>query len=185
LRPGADHRRGANPATALTDCAVSAVPFSRVLGFFEKYPRLAATIFWSFSCEAAMYAVHPIDVGRRSALERVAHFLLELLSRLQASGLADEFSFQMRLTQELIGDALGLSVPHVSRTLRQRREDDLVGVEGKERSSRISRPSAHWPILKAPTSAGFSWTSFSPRAERTLGPIGPSDFLGGCPFDLD
>jgi hypothetical protein len=27
-------------------------------GFFEKYPRLAATIFWSSSCEAAMYAEH-------------------------------------------------------------------------------------------------------------------------------
>jgi CRP-like cAMP-binding protein len=78
-----------------------------------------------------MYAEHLIDVGRRSALERVAHFLLELLIRLQAIGLADEHSYQMPLTQELIGDALGLSVPHVSRTLRQLREDDLVAVEGQ------------------------------------------------------
>ena len=78
-----------------------------------------------------MYAEHLIDVGRRSALERVANFLLELLTRLQAIGLADERSFQMPLTQELIGDALGLSVPHVSRTLRQLREDDLVAVEGQ------------------------------------------------------
>src|SRR5271169_5795597 len=70
---------------------------------------------WSFSCEAAMYAEHLIDVGRRSALERVAHFLLELLTRLQAIGLADEHSYQMPLTQDLIGDALGLSVQHVSR----------------------------------------------------------------------
>lgn len=37
----------------------------------------------------------------------------------------------MPLTQELIGDALGLGVPHVSRTLRQLREDDLVAVEGQ------------------------------------------------------
>ena len=37
----------------------------------------------------------------------------------------------MPLTQELIGDAPGLSVPHVSRTLRQLREDDLVAVEGQ------------------------------------------------------
>jgi CRP-like cAMP-binding protein len=77
-----------------------------------------------------MYAEHLIDVGRRSALERIAHFLLELLTRLQAIGLADECSFQMPLTQELIADALGLSVPHVSRTLKQLREEDLVAVEG-------------------------------------------------------
>jgi len=78
-----------------------------------------------------MYAEHLIDVGRRSALERVAHFLLELATRLQAIGLADECSYQMPLTQELIGDALGLSVPHVNRTLRQLREENLVAIEGQ------------------------------------------------------
>jgi DNA-binding transcriptional regulator LsrR (DeoR family) len=35
----------------------------------------------------------------------------------------------MPLTQELIGDALGLSVPHVNRTLRQLRDDELVSIE--------------------------------------------------------
>src|SRR5205085_4814309 len=83
----------------------------------------------TFSCETAMYAEHLIDVGRRSAIERVAHFLLELLVRLQAIGLADERSYRMPLTQELIGDALGLSVPHVNRTLRQLREDGLVSLD--------------------------------------------------------
>ena len=78
-----------------------------------------------------MYAEHLIDVGRRSALERIAHFLLELLTRLQVIGLADERSYQMPLTQELVGDALGLSVPHVSRTLKQLREEDLVAIEGQ------------------------------------------------------
>ena len=46
-------------------------------------------------------------------------------------GLADERSYRMPLTQELIGDALGLSVPHVNRTLRQLREDGLVGLDGQ------------------------------------------------------
>ena len=78
-----------------------------------------------------MHAEHLIGVGRRSALERVAHFLLELLTPLQMIGLADEHSYQMPLTQELVGDALGLSVPHVSRTLRKLREEDLVAIEGQ------------------------------------------------------
>ncbi|MBV8335097.1 MAG: Crp/Fnr family transcriptional regulator [Alphaproteobacteria bacterium] len=115
--------------TALSDCVVAPVAFPRLLSLFDSQPRLAAAIFWSFACEAAMYAEHLIDVGRRSALERVAHFLLELLTRLQVIGLADERSFRMPLTQELIGDALGLSVPHVNRTLRQLRDDELVSIE--------------------------------------------------------
>ena len=114
---------------ALSDCVISPIPFAILVGLFDRQPRLAATIFWSFACEAAMYAEHLIDVGRRSALERVAHFLLELLTRLQVIGLADERSFRMPLTQELIGDALGLSVPHVNRTLRQLRQDELVRIE--------------------------------------------------------
>jgi CRP-like cAMP-binding protein len=117
--------------TALSDAIVAWVPFATLFGLFQQHPRLAATLFCSFSCEAAMYAEHLIDVGRRSALERVAHFLLELLTRLQAIGLADERSYRMPLTQELIGDALGLSVPHVNRTLRHLREDALVSIDGQ------------------------------------------------------
>jgi hypothetical protein len=45
-RPGCFFESALYSITALTDCAVSAVPFARLLGFFEKYPRLAATIFW-------------------------------------------------------------------------------------------------------------------------------------------
>jgi AraC-like DNA-binding protein len=68
-------------------------------------------------------------VGRRSALERVAHFLLEMLVRLQAIGLAGEHSYRLPLTQELLADALGLSVQYVNQTLRQLREEELVSVE--------------------------------------------------------
>jgi len=117
--------------TALNDALVSWVPFPTLFDLFQTHPRLAATLFCSFSCEAAMYTEHLIDVGRRSAIERVAHFLLELLTRLQAIGLADERSYRMPLTQELISDALGLSVPHVNRTLRRLREDGLVSIEGQ------------------------------------------------------
>jgi CRP-like cAMP-binding protein len=116
--------------TALSEANVSWVPFA-LFGLFQEHPRLAAVLFCSFSCEAAMYTERVIDVGRRSALERVAHFLLEQLTRLQAIGMADERTYRMPLTQELIGDALGLSVPHVNRTLRQLREDGLVGIDGQ------------------------------------------------------
>src|SRR5690348_15861130 len=116
--------------TGLSDTLVSSMPFARQLGLFEKHPRVAATIFWSFACEASMYVEHLIDVGRRSSVERVAHFLLELLMRLQEVGRADASSFHMPLTQELIADALGLSLQHVNRTLRQLREEGFLAIDG-------------------------------------------------------
>lgn len=127
--PGCFFENALYAITALSDVVVSPVPFAALIGLFERRPRLAATIFWSFACEAAIYAEHLIDVGRRSAIERIAHFLLELLTRLRTVGLADEKSYHMPLTQELIADALGLSVPHVNRTLRQLRDDGLVTIE--------------------------------------------------------
>jgi CRP-like cAMP-binding protein len=129
--PGCFFENALYSITALTETKVSAVPFAQLFGLFERQPRLAAAVFWLFACEAAMYAEHLVAVGRRSALERVAHFLLELLSRLQAIGRAGERSYQMPLTQELIADALGLTAQHVNRTLRQLREDGLVGIGGQ------------------------------------------------------
>jgi CRP-like cAMP-binding protein len=127
--PGCFFENALYSIAALGDCTVSPVSFAHFLGLFEPQPRLAAAIFWSLSCEAAMYAEHLIGVGRRSAIERVAHFLLEMLTRLQAIGLADERSYRLPLTQEVIADALGLSVQYVNQTLRQLREEELVRVE--------------------------------------------------------
>jgi CRP-like cAMP-binding protein len=111
---------------ALTEMVVVPVSHSSLSKFFEAKPRLQAKILMSFFCDASIDAERLIDLGRRSALERIAHFLLELLTRLQAIGLADEDSFQLPLTQELISDALGLSVTHVNRVFQQLRSDNLA-----------------------------------------------------------
>ena len=79
-----------------------------------------------------MYAEHLIGVGRCSALERIAHFLLEMQTRLQAIGMADERSYRLPLTQEVLADALGLSVQYVNQTLRQLREEGLATVERQQ-----------------------------------------------------
>jgi len=130
--PGSFFENALYSIAALNDCTVSPVTFTRFLGLFETHPRLAAVIFWSLSCEAAMYAEHLISVGRRSALERIAHFLLEMLTRLQAIGLADERGYRLPLTQEVLADALGLSVQYVNQTLRQLREEELVCIERQQ-----------------------------------------------------
>lgn len=114
---------------ALTAASVAMVPLERLVGLFETQPRLAAKIFWSFSCDAAIHAEHLIVVGRRSAFERIAHFLLELLTRLQMVGLADEHSYELPLSQEVIGDALGLSPAYVNRVLRRLADERLVVIK--------------------------------------------------------
>lgn len=112
----------------LTPAVISPVPLAKLVSLFDSHPRLAARLFWSFACETAVYAEHLIAVGRRPALARVAHFLLELLVRLERIGLAEGNAFRLPLTQETISDALGLSVPYVNKVLQQLRSDGLLRI---------------------------------------------------------
>src|SRR5215471_17754802 len=116
---------------AVTAASVSALPIEAIDDVFEKNPQLAKALFRSAVCEAAIVGEHLIDTARRSAYERVSHLLLELFVRLKSTGQTDGQSFTMPLTQELIGDALGLTAVHVNRTLRALREDRLVEIGNK------------------------------------------------------
>ena len=66
--------------------------------------------------------------SRRGAIERVAHYFLELVQRLQLLGLARETKFECPLNQFHLADALGLTAIHVHRVLRQLREKGLITV---------------------------------------------------------
>ena len=100
-----------------------------LMKLFEKFPRVAAAILWSASRDEAMVIEHLVNVGRRSAIERVAHCLLELRQRLHLVGLASESQFECPLTQYDLADALGLSPIHVNRVLRFLREEGLLTVK--------------------------------------------------------
>jgi CRP-like cAMP-binding protein len=115
----------------ITEASLSSIPLDAIDRVFERTPTLAKALFWSALCESAIVAEHLIDTGRRSAYERVSHLLLELFVRLKLTGLTDNMSFDMPLTQELIGGALGLTTVHVNRTFRSLREDKLISVDGK------------------------------------------------------
>lgn len=115
----------------LTDCALSAIPIEAFGRAIERNAPLAKALFGAAIGEAAILGEHLIDAGRRSACARVSHFLLEIFVRLEQVGHADHMSFVMPLTQEVIGDALGLSPVHVNRTLRALRDDGLIALQGK------------------------------------------------------
>jgi CRP-like cAMP-binding protein len=116
---------------AITKATLLTIPFDMVDDAFERHPALAKALFRSVALEGAILGEHLIDAARRSAYQRVSHLLLELLMRLNDGQSTDEMSFSMPLTQELIGDALGLTPVHVNRTLRALREDRLISMDGR------------------------------------------------------
>ena len=115
--------------SALTDAVVSSIDASRMLRIFEEVPRLGVAILWATSQDEAMVVDHLVSLGRRSAIERTAHFFLELHERLRRVGLAANGEFACPLNQYVLADALGLSAIHVNRVLRQLRERGLLALK--------------------------------------------------------
>lgn len=110
----------------VTRIEVSEVPASDLLKAFAATPRLATAVLWAASRDEAMLVEHLVGIGRRSAFERTAHFLLELGARLKLVGLATTAGYACPLSQYMLADALGLSAVHINRVLRQLREDGLL-----------------------------------------------------------
>jgi CRP-like cAMP-binding protein len=111
---------------AVTRIEASEVVAADLLDAFSHAPRLATAVLWAVSRDEAMVVEHLVNLGRRSAEERMAHFLLELGARLKLVAMGDQSGFDCPLTQYHLADALGLSAVHVNRVLRQLREEGLV-----------------------------------------------------------
>ena len=117
----ADHN--IEPITPVEASEVLAID---LLDAFSSTPRLATAVLWAASRDEAMVVEHLVDIGRRSALERTAHFLLEMGARLKLVGLGTAEGYACPLSQHVLSDALGLSAVHVNRVLRELREAGLV-----------------------------------------------------------
>lgn len=110
----------------VTAVEASEVLESDLLQAFQSTPRLATAVLWAASRDEAMVVEHLVGIGRRNALERTAHFLLELGARLTLVGLGTREGYACPLSQYLLADALGLSAVHVNRVLRELREEGLL-----------------------------------------------------------
>ena len=111
---------------AITEAVVSDIPSEQIISLFHDHPRLGAAILWAASRDEAMTVEHLVNIGRRSAIDGMAHLILELWERLRLVGMGTPTGFDCPLNQEALADALGLSVIHVNRVLRQLRELGLM-----------------------------------------------------------
>lgn len=92
----------------------------------RRRPNVAEMFWRDTLIDAAMFREWIVNVGQRPAPARLAHVMMELRERLRVIGRVDGSNFEMPLTQEEIGDALGITSVHVNRVIRQLREDGIV-----------------------------------------------------------
>jgi CRP-like cAMP-binding protein len=89
-----------------------------------------AEMFWRDTLiDAAMFRECIVNVGQRPAPSRLAHLIMELRERLRVVGRLSGKSLEMPLTQEEIGDALGITGVHANRVIRQLREEGVLELQ--------------------------------------------------------
>lgn len=116
---------------ALTPCRVGLFPHANLREITEKHPHLGRLLWLSTLIDGAIHREWLVAMGRRPALNQMAHILCELFVRLQAVGLTQDKSFTLPLTQAELGDALGLSTVHVNRVVQELRGAGLITWRGE------------------------------------------------------
>lgn len=113
--------------------AISDVRLIDIAGFLraieedpERYTGIADGLSALRFSEERRLLDHMVRLGSQPALQRIAGFILELFQRCRVIGFVSGGSFVMPLTQEMVGDALGLSLVHVNRVMRQLKTNHLI-----------------------------------------------------------
>lgn len=116
-----------------TITSVSIADLSR--DFFDEvgtgHPRIATAFWWEELVTSAIQREWTMNLGQRTASERMAHLLCEIFFRLRVAGLTQQDSCEFPLTQADLADATGLSKVHVNRTLQELRSAGLIVLKDK------------------------------------------------------
>lgn len=129
--PGSFHDRATYSVVAVSELKLQVCPLDSYVELCYRRPKFGLALSWLAVEEATAHADRIVDIGRRTSIERLARFLLEIHSRLILCGRASAEGFELCFSQEIVSDALGLSVPHLNRMFGQLRSDGLISLQDR------------------------------------------------------
>lgn len=115
---------------ALETAMVCELPYDTLEQVSSKYPSLRKQIMRFMSAEIKHDHDMMMLLSKRSAEERLLHFILNLSHRFDERGFSAR-QFNLTMTRNEIGNYLGLTVETVSRLLTRFQKEELIAVEGK------------------------------------------------------
>jgi CRP-like cAMP-binding protein len=129
--------------STLGPALVAFVPHASLRELLPRSRELTHAFWRETLVDAAMFREWVVNLGQREALARVSHILCEITLRLQAVGLARDFTFALPWTQGDLGDACGISPVHVNRVIQTLRARGAI--EWQAKVMKI----LHWEELKS------------------------------------
>ncbi|RST31422.1 Crp/Fnr family transcriptional regulator [Sphingomonas ginkgonis] len=125
----------------LTQAELAVVPMTALRSLLDERPAVSRAILLHMLVEAAIMREWVTNIGRRDARTRLAHLLCEFAVRLNGPEQTGSL-YEVPMTQEQLGDALGLTSVHVNRLIRSFEAEGLIS-----RSRRALRFADH-PALR-------------------------------------
>lgn len=110
-------------------CRFPRLAFRRLL---DETPCLEQRLLAVAESEIASAQEQILLLGRKTAMERIASFLLLQSARMKARGMADN-PVLLPMTRAEVGDYLGLTIETVSRCFTKLRKLDVIGLPAPDR----------------------------------------------------
>ncbi|WP_022681830.1 Crp/Fnr family transcriptional regulator [Sphingobium bisphenolivorans] len=110
----------------LTPARVADIPKAAMVELMRSRPAVAEAIWIESLADASIVQEWVVSIGRRSARSRLAHLFCELGLRQEQAGLGSRCRIELPLTQEQLGDALGLTTVHINRTVKLLENERLI-----------------------------------------------------------
>jgi CRP-like cAMP-binding protein len=115
----------------LSNAQVAAIPKQAMLDLIHEHPRIGEALFWSTLVDEGVLREWLVNLGQRDAFQRIAHLFCEMWLRMCQVGLTEGGEFSLPLTQEQLGDTMGLTSVHVNRVLQRMRAEGLISLSSK------------------------------------------------------
>lgn len=113
---------------AMTDCEVAFIPRSTMLNLFER-PGIAKAL-WGHSLAGQIALRKSVaNIATKSAQQATAYLICDIHARLSEINRSSGLSFHWPLTQQAVGEAVGMTAVHINRVLRSLREQGLITVQ--------------------------------------------------------
>jgi CRP-like cAMP-binding protein len=110
---------------ALTEAEVAVIAAPALEALLDR-PVIRAAILRQIVLDGAIQREWTVNVGRRNARTRLAHFMCEMGWRMDKAGVGPADQFMIPLTQEQLADITGLTPVHVNRTLQALRKEGTM-----------------------------------------------------------
>lgn len=111
---------------ALTRTQIADIDIAALRAIVGARPAIATAMWRTSLIDSSIFREWIVNIGRRDAHTRVGHLLCEFSLRLESAGIATTGAYDLPMTQEQLGDTVGLTPVHVNRVLKALAQRGLI-----------------------------------------------------------